>query len=100
MEQGVIYAIKNLANNKVLIGSTTIFKDLERMFKEAKKTNPSKILSLELQEEWKKCGAENFVLEVLEEFEQEEGQLFEEFEDELLEAEEMWKERFDEKDLY
>jgi hypothetical protein len=95
---GGVYAIKNTQKNKLLVEAATDLRGGKNRFEFAKKTGSC--VNMKLQADWKECGADKFVFEVLEELEKAETLTPAEFKAEVDLLKEMWLEKLSSSDLY
>jgi len=95
---GGVYLIRNTANNKALLLSTTDLQGSKNRFEFSLKT--SSCVTLKLQKEWAEFGANSFTMEVLEELSKTDAQTLKEFGDDIKNLEEIWLEKLDSNTLY
>lgn len=88
--RGGVYLIRNAANNRALLESSTNLDGSINRFEFSKKTGSC--VSLKLQREWTEYGAENFSLEILEELKKGENQTDAEFKEDIDALKEIWRE--------
>lgn len=96
--EGGIYIIENTANNKVLLEWTTDLKGRKNRFEFGKVSQTC--IHLKLQEDWNLYGGDSFEFKVLEELEQGENQTLKEYEADLLELKDIWKEKMETVEFY
>ncbi len=95
---GGIYKIKNKANGKCLLQSTTDLAGSKNRFEFSVSTGSC--ISYKLQKDWNEFGQDSFIFEVLEELKQKETQTLKQFSDDLKTLEELWVEKFRPNVLY
>lgn len=95
---GGVYIIRNHANGKMLLLSTSDLQGSKNQFDFSKRNNS--LCHLKIQEDWKKFGSDKFSFEVLEELKMQENQLFKEFREEIKLLEQIWLERLAADKLY
>lgn len=95
---GGVYLIKNNANGKSLLQSSTDLMGSKNRFNFSCHTGSC--ISLKLQNDWDKFGKDAFVFEVLEELIKKETQTLKEFSDDVKTLEEIWMEKFESAILY
>ena len=95
---GGVFAIRNLVNDKLLVGTTADLPGSKNRFEFSQKTNSCTYLKL--QSDWDKYGCEQFAFEVLEELKKGEAQATEEFKADIEVLKDMWIEKLSDGDLY
>ena len=95
---GCVYAIKNNVNGKLLLGCAHDSDKVLSRFNFLKSVDSP--FSLKLQKDWKTCGKDAFVCEILEEYEKSDEQNDEEFLKDLRQLLDLWKDKLKEKDFY
>ncbi len=95
---GGVYCIKNTVNDKILLQSTVDLQGSKNRFEFAQKTGSC--VSLFLQKDWARFGKDVFVLEVLDELEKSDEQSQKEFLQDIKALEDIWKQKFDMRELY
>lgn len=95
---GGICAIRNTANGKTLILPVNNLRAYKSRFEFSQATGSC--VDDKLLTDWDKFGAQNFVLEVMEELEIMEEQTAKEFRDDLNTLKDIWLEKFDPDQLY
>lgn len=97
-ETGGVYRIKNTANGKVLLLSTTNMAGSKNQFQFSLQTDSC--FKPTLRNDWKIHGKDAFVFEVLEELTKKQQQTPKEFNDDINMLEEMWRDTFQPDVLY
>lgn len=95
---GGILAIKNSANGKTLLLSTTDMQGSKNRFAFSQQTGGC--IHMKLQKDWIAFGAGVFALEVLDELNKKPTQTDGEFGDDIKALEAMWLDKFDAASLY
>lgn len=95
---GGVFAIRNLANGKLLVGTTADLPGSKNRFEFSQKTNSCTYLKL--QSDWDRYGSEQFAFVVLEELKKGEMQTDEEFKADIDVLRDMWLEKLSGSDLY
>lgn len=95
---GGVYAIKNTANEKVLLAWDTDLQGSRNKFDFSVMTGSCP--SMKLQKDWQSFGKDTFVFEVVEELEKKSEQTEREFCEDLMTLEELCRDRFDENLIY
>lgn len=95
---GGVFAVRNSANNKMLVQSATNLQAAKNQFEFSQQTGG--FTHMKLQEDWKKYGNSVFTYEVLEELEKKETQTDKEFSEDIKVLEQMWLEKLSSYDLY
>lgn len=96
---GGVYIIENTETGKKLLLAETDLKGAENKFRFVQMTE-SVCPYGKLSADWRKYGAKVFRFQILEQLEQKEDQTREEFLEELKVAEEIWREKIPEEELY
>ena len=95
---GGVYVIRNILNNKLLLGAAADLQGIKNRFDFSQKTGSC--VDLKLQSDWSKQGGEQFVFEVLEELKKGETQTVESFNADIDLLKEIWLEKLSDKDFY
>ena len=95
---GGVYVIKNTANEKSLLASSTNLQGCKNRFVFSQKTNSC--VDMKLQNDWKTFGAEAFQLEVLEELEKKDDQTSKEFAEDIKMLYELYLEKSNPEKMY
>jgi hypothetical protein len=88
---GGVYLIKNTQGGKALLEATTDLHGSRNRFDFSQKTGSC--VDMRIQNDWKRCGADAFVFEVLEEHEKENSQTMEEFQSDISVLKDLWAEK-------
>lgn len=95
---GGVYAIKNTANEKILLQSGTNLQGCKNRFAFAQSTNFC--VDMKLKKDWEAFGAAAFQLEILEELAKKDTQTEKEFSDDIKTLQELWLEKLNPENLY
>lgn len=97
-ETGGVYAIRNVSTGKTLILSTGSIEKAPNLFEFSRMTGSC--VHPALADDWAAQGPDAFRLEILETLDRKETQNPEEFRDDIRALEELWKEKYQNEDLY
>ena len=85
---GGVYAIKNVANGKILIDSAVNLQGFKNRFEFSQKTGSC--VNMKLQKDWGQHGSSAFVFEILEELKKGDTQSDKEFKADIAMLKEIW----------
>jgi hypothetical protein len=95
---GGIYVIRNILNNRLLLGATVELRGNKNRFDFSQKTGSC--VELKLQSDWAQQGGGQFVFEIMEELRKGDTQTMEEFKVDVDLLKEMWFEKLSGSDFY
>jgi len=95
---GGLYAIRNTANNKLLLGVSADLRGSGNRFEFSRQTGSC--VEIKLQSDWDKYGGAGFVFEVLEELKRGDTQTTKEFKEDLDLLKALWLEKLADGDFY
>ena len=95
---GGVYAIKNTANNKLLLDAAVDLQGSKNRFEFSRKTGSC--VNMKLQADWKAQDGSGFVFEVLEELKKGETQSQAEFKADIDLLKQMWLEKLAKESFY
>ena len=97
-EVGGVYRITNTKTGKMLVEHARSLHGVASRFDFSQKMNSC--FSPKLLRDWNEYGKDVFVFEILDEIEMKETQTIREFNDDLKELRDIWKEKYTDKEMY